>query len=139
VLFGSQMLDGRIRWQVGGAFGISLPKAVEIETVDGALRWLLVAQHYDRALDLASDADIIVDDLLPLRLGLPPFVVAPVFPRRRKRFPPRKRNQRCRFNDLSDIVRMAESAREQHRVLDPIEVLNVVQTRPRIQRDEGSR
>jgi hypothetical protein len=132
VLFRAELFDGRIRWRVGLGMGLRLPEPIDLANAELALRWLVVAQHYDRACDLAMSEGMVVDDLLPLRLCLPPFAVAPLLPAHKRRNKQRKKKAESRSVQLSQVLRLAERARQSHCVLDPEEVLSVVSTWPRM-------
>jgi hypothetical protein len=122
--FRGELIDGRIRVRVCAAVGARSMSARVLETPEAAVRWLLVAGHIDRAHALCAASAIPVDDLLAVRLGLPPYAVAPVrvAGRRRTHRRDKSRGVQCRV-----FLELARSAVEQNRVVFPEEIFDAFQ------------
>jgi hypothetical protein len=118
--FRSELLDGRVRVRVCTQLGVKPPRPVVLEHTEAALRWLLVAGHVTRACDLAEASGVVVDDLLPVRLGLPPFIVATAIAERKRRThrsPARSRGEQVRL-----LLQLAQAASESNTLILPEDI-----------------
>lgn len=126
--FNGSALDGRIRLHTLSELGWPsdvVPSTVALDSARAAIRWCVIAEHYERALDLCAEYSLDVDSLLPVALGIPPFVVAPLLAltKRRRRSAKRHKRKVWHVHESNKLMALAKSARESHRLLTPEEVL----------------